>query len=236
MAIRVAGVERGVELARGERGGLGQRLAQAGDRAAALALEHRGGKVGTGEQGGGELDCGVELGGRGQAAQRHAGAVVVGAAGELDAEIGLAVGDGLLVEPAGAGVEQGLGHARQPGLALGVERAAGSEGDLDVDQRQRAALDEVHPRAGGRGPFDDLGGGERAGRRAGTEYERGGAQEMEAAGAGGGALEAGGFCGHGGHFVGVALQWRGAAKDERGRLSPSGCGSRRAVLRLASSK
>src|SRR5690606_23737635 len=66
-----------------------------------------------------------------------------------------------------------------------VERGAGGEIDLDVDQGQRAAFDEMHAGAGRRGPVLDLGRGERrGGERGEAEAECGQTSELDDAGDG----------------------------------------------------
>ena len=129
-------------------------------------LEHRGGKVRAGEQGG-ELDCGVSSRRANRAAQRHCWCVAVGAAGELDAEIGLCGRRWSARRARRRRRRAGPGHARQPGLALEIELRRRQQ-EIWMSMAATSTLDEVP--AGGRNPFDDLGGGERAAPRAGAEY------------------------------------------------------------------
>ena len=164
-AVGVAGVEHFIETACGQSCGLGQGFAQAGDGARALTLENVGGKARLRKQTDGEFDGSVALACRGQRADGQRTAVVVGAATDLGANVGDAVGDLLLVEFARAGVEQTAGEAGEAGLVSRLVGCASGEIDLDVDQRQGAALDIEHAGAGGRRPLFDLGAGERRARR-----------------------------------------------------------------------
>ena len=65
-------------------------------------------------------------------------------------------GNRLLVEIAGAGIEQAMGQRRQPCLAGRIIGAAGAEIDLHVQNRQLMGLGEINAGARRRQPMFDL--------------------------------------------------------------------------------
>jgi hypothetical protein len=104
---------------------------------------------------------GVAFGGRGERAQRDAGAVVVGAAAELGADVGEPAGNGFFIQLAGAGFHQPAGEAGQPRLAGRGVQVAGGEVELHVENRQLMRFDEIHAGAGRGLPVFNLDAGKR---------------------------------------------------------------------------
>ncbi len=151
-------------------------------------------------------------------AQGHAGAIGIGAAAKIGADVGQLFGNRGLVAASGAEIEGGQGQRGEAGFAGRVEHRAGGEVDLDVEHRQDAAGDEIDAGAGWRYPVLNLGPGQRTLRD-----------------------QQGGYCGQQlfhGVFLVPALgfmehQWRVAAADRRG-LPSSGCGSSTPTVSVSS--
>ena len=223
-AVGVVREHRRGKTAGQDRVGLGLGLADAGDGARLLALDRRGGEARLLDQGGEELHRPVALGRAAEGAQGEGGAVHVGAAAELGAEVGHPVGDGVLVEAAGTGVEQAAGEPGEAGLAGGHLGAGGAEVHLHVDDGQGAALDEHDLAAGGRGPGLDRQPG--LGRESGQGQRQGQAEALEGVKMGNGhrILEIGNG------------QWRCGAAARSRAWGSTGSGSRRAMVRVSSLK
>ena len=124
------------------------RFLEGGDGPGLLAVEDRGIKTRAGDHQLEDIQCRVAFVAGRQRAQRNAGAVGVGAAGEIGAKVGELFGNLRLVTLAGAEVEDAAGDGGQPRLPGGVEGRAGGEVDLDVQHRQDAAFDEIDAGAG----------------------------------------------------------------------------------------
>ena len=166
----------GAERACGERVGLGEGVTQGGDGAGALAFQLCNGIGRCSEELGEQGDAAFALGGVAERAQGEVGAVVVDAATELGAQFGKGGGDGFFVERAGAGFQQRARERGKADLVRWVVGRTSSKADVDVDQRQRARLDEIHARAVVQRPVLD---GWIGARRQGDEGQRGDEQRGE---------------------------------------------------------
>ena len=119
---------------------------QTGQQLVAQTLEGVLREAGAGDHLGEQGQRRVELVGGGEGAQAGQGHVPMGAIGKLRTETFEAGGDGAGVLIAGAFVEHGIGHGRQPRQAA-VATGARGEQQLYVEHGQLFGLHEVHPGA-----------------------------------------------------------------------------------------
>ena len=156
LAVRMGRIEALGEALGGDRRRLGFRLLDRRDGAALLALEHRLREGRLGQQQAHQVERRIALLGARQGAQGDARTVEIGVTAELRAGVNLLLGDRLLVQIAGAGIEQAAREGGEPHLVGRVVGRAGGEFDLQVDDRQIVALDEINACAGRRGPVLDV--------------------------------------------------------------------------------
>jgi hypothetical protein len=168
-AVGMAGVDGRGETLAGNRVGPRFGLADAGNRAALFALQHRLRKSRRRQHGAHQVQRAFAFGLARQRAQADAGAVAVGPAAQAGAEVDQASGYLLLVHVPRTRFEQAAGQAGQARLRGRNEGAAGGKIDLHVQDGNYPRLDEIYLGSGGRHPVLDLDAGQGRGRYQGRQ-------------------------------------------------------------------
>ena len=159
--VRVIGIDRGRESPTRDRSGLGRDITHRLDRTLAFTRDDRLGIGRLRHHAHEQIERGLEHRRIGEAAQANRRAVVGRPCTALRADHRESLGDRVLVQAVGSGVEQARGQASDTRLASRIEPRASIEAQLDVEHRDGGRFHEHHAHAALSAPLLD--GGRRIG-------------------------------------------------------------------------